>query len=113
MDHTHHHTDPQQSYTCPMHPEVIKPGPGKCPICGMDLVTVEPPNNKDQSDHQHEHQHHQAAVKNAHPGHEEHIAHDKHAAHHTHDFLKRFWICLVITVSDIIIVAHDSAMAGF
>ncbi len=24
-----------------MHPEVIKPGPGKCPICGMDLVPVE------------------------------------------------------------------------
>jgi len=25
-------------------------------------------------------------------------AHNKHAGHHTHDFLKRFWICLVITV---------------
>jgi membrane fusion protein, copper/silver efflux system len=25
-------------YTCPMHPQVIKDGPGKCPICGMDLV---------------------------------------------------------------------------
>lgn len=27
-------------YTCPMHPSVHKPGPGKCPICGMDLVPV-------------------------------------------------------------------------
>ena len=25
-------------YTCPMHPQVIKDEPGKCPICGMDLV---------------------------------------------------------------------------
>lgn len=26
-------------YTCPMHPQVIKDQPGKCPICGMDLVS--------------------------------------------------------------------------
>lgn len=25
-------------YTCPMHPEIIKDKPGKCPICGMTLV---------------------------------------------------------------------------
>ncbi len=25
-------------YTCPMHPEVHSPVPGKCPKCGMDLV---------------------------------------------------------------------------
>lgn len=29
------------TYTCPMHPEVVKEGPGTCPICGMDLVRVE------------------------------------------------------------------------
>jgi RND family efflux transporter MFP subunit len=27
-------------WRCPMHPEIIKKGPGKCPICGMDLVPV-------------------------------------------------------------------------
>lgn len=27
-----------EAYTCPMHPEVLQPGPGKCPVCGMDLV---------------------------------------------------------------------------
>lgn len=26
------------AYTCPMHPEVSQPVPGKCPVCGMDLV---------------------------------------------------------------------------
>jgi membrane fusion protein, copper/silver efflux system len=28
----------QEVYTCPMHPEIIRDKPGKCPICGMDLV---------------------------------------------------------------------------
>lgn len=28
----------EQQYTCPMHPEIIRDKPGKCPICGMDLV---------------------------------------------------------------------------
>ena len=25
-------------YTCPMHPEVASPAPGRCPKCGMNLV---------------------------------------------------------------------------
>src|SRR5581483_9411641 len=29
---------PAQDFTCPMHPEVHSPTPGKCPKCGMDLV---------------------------------------------------------------------------
>jgi Cu+-exporting ATPase len=36
-------------YTCPMHPEVIRMGPGSCPLCGMALepriVTAEEPTN--------------------------------------------------------------------
>src|SRR3982750_590394 len=28
---------PDQKYTCPMHPEIIGEGPGRCPICGMAL----------------------------------------------------------------------------
>ena len=27
-------------WTCPMHPQVKEKGPGKCPICSMDLVSV-------------------------------------------------------------------------
>jgi Cu+-exporting ATPase len=26
-----------RSYTCPMHPEIVRDGPGSCPICGMAL----------------------------------------------------------------------------
>ncbi|WP_207541031.1 heavy metal translocating P-type ATPase [Sabulicella rubraurantiaca] len=28
---------PGTVYTCPMHPEIRRPGPGNCPICGMAL----------------------------------------------------------------------------
>ena len=31
----------KELYTCPMHPEIIREQPGKCPICGMDLVKKE------------------------------------------------------------------------
>ncbi|MDR6809710.1 multidrug efflux pump subunit AcrA (membrane-fusion protein) [Dyadobacter sp. BE34] len=30
-----------EQYTCPMHPQVISSKPGKCPVCGMDLVAKE------------------------------------------------------------------------
>ncbi len=29
------------SYTCPMHPEIVKDGPGDCPICGMALEPMD------------------------------------------------------------------------
>ena len=28
---------PRTEYTCPMHPDVVRPGPGSCPVCGMTL----------------------------------------------------------------------------
>jgi P-type Cu+ transporter len=31
------------SYTCPMHPEIVRPGPGLCPKCGMALEPLMPP----------------------------------------------------------------------
>ncbi|MEX6686975.1 efflux RND transporter periplasmic adaptor subunit [Danxiaibacter flavus] len=31
----------EEIYTCPMHPQIIEHKPGKCPICGMDLVKKE------------------------------------------------------------------------
>jgi len=30
-------THTARKYTCPMHPEIIRDGPGSCPICGMAL----------------------------------------------------------------------------
>lgn len=36
---------PKQTYTCPMHPQIVQDKPGTCPICGMDLVPFDK-NNK-------------------------------------------------------------------
>ena len=45
---------PGASYTCPMHPEVVRNGPGACPICGMALeplvATLEEPENPELAD---------------------------------------------------------------
>ena len=47
-DHGHHHhhghghhaakDHTAETYSCPMHPEIISDSPGSCPKCGMDLV---------------------------------------------------------------------------
>ncbi len=36
---------------------------------------------------------------------DDHTGHDEHAGHHTEDFLKRFWLCLAITVP-ILLLSH-------
>ncbi len=38
MAHEHAQTRMDPAYVCPMHPEVVSDQPGRCPICGMDLV---------------------------------------------------------------------------
>lgn len=72
--------------------------------------------------HPHEHGHHHHQPPNAGDGHlhhreagdghlhhgkapAAHTGHDKHAGHHTADFLKRFWICLVLTIP-VLLLSH-------
>ncbi len=31
----------EQIWTCSMHPQIRKDGPGQCPICGMDLIPID------------------------------------------------------------------------
>ncbi|MCB0471962.1 MAG: efflux RND transporter periplasmic adaptor subunit [Flavobacteriaceae bacterium] len=41
---SHKHTDSSEQkkmWTCAMHPQIMQPEPGKCPICGMDLIPAE------------------------------------------------------------------------
>ncbi|WP_335964292.1 efflux RND transporter periplasmic adaptor subunit [Galbibacter sp. PAP.153] len=34
----HLHSKNEQMWTCSMHPQIMRPEPGDCPICGMDLI---------------------------------------------------------------------------
>jgi Cu2+-exporting ATPase len=54
----------------------------------------------------HNHKHHEHRKEPANNYHaEEHAAHNKHAGHHTSNFLKRFWICVGLTVP-ILLLSH-------
>ncbi|WP_229312057.1 copper-translocating P-type ATPase [Larkinella punicea] len=44
---------------------------------------------------------------------DDHAGHDKHAGHHTGDFLKRFWVCLVVTVPVLLLSPMIQHWAGF
>ncbi|HRP30338.1 MAG TPA: copper-translocating P-type ATPase [Agriterribacter sp.] len=73
-------------YTCPMHQQVLTDEPGKCPLCGMDLVPIGPRRKSLHKADSHDHGHYQSS------------GYDKHEGHHTNDFLKRFWISVIITI---------------
>lgn len=47
---THDHGAATQ-FLCPMHPQVVQDRPGKCPICGMDLVPASQVDSEDPHDH--------------------------------------------------------------
>ncbi len=77
-----------------MHLQVLKDEPGKCPICGMDLV---PFGAKAEHTHQHK-------ESKDHENHSE-SGFDKHEGHHTSDFINRFWVSLIITIL-ILLLSH-------
>ena len=60
-----------QKYTCPMHPQIVQDGPGKCPLCGMRLVPL--------------------SKTGSHTGHQSHTS-------GIADFKKRFYIVLILTI---------------
>ena len=77
-----------------MHPQILKDEPGKCPLCGMNLIPLGGTARPEKDEHSHHHQnhdHHSESDSSA-------AGFDKHAGHHTPDFLKRFWITLVLSV---------------
>jgi Cu2+-exporting ATPase len=101
MERNHEH----RQYTCPMHPEVRKDTPGKCPKCGMELI---PLSTSTDAHAGHKHGHSQPAdqrIKHYHGGgmqgqDDKHSGHGSSHAHHAgmiEDFKKRFYIVLGLT----------------
>ena len=39
--HDHNTVETNKMWTCSMHPQIMQPEPGDCPICGMDLIPAE------------------------------------------------------------------------
>ena len=60
-------------YTCPMHPEVVRDGPGSCPICGMALEPMGVPAGPEGPDPE------------------------------LRDMTRRFWVAVVFTVPGVIL----------
>ena len=84
-----------------MHPQILKDEPGKCPLCVMNLIPVGGTDRPEKDEHSHHHQnhdHHSESDSSA-------AGFDKHAGHHTPDFLKRFWITLVLSVP-VLLLSH-------
>lgn len=88
-------------YTCPMHPQILKDEPGKCPLCGMNLIPLGGTARPEKDEHSHHHQNHGHHSES----HSSAAGFDKHAGHHTSDFLKRFWITLVLSVP-VLLLSH-------
>lgn len=81
-------------YTCPMHPQIVQDGPGNCPICGMNLVSV-----KKSEDGYAGHDHHAMMIA---------------------DFRKRFYVVLGLTIpvmlygiKPLLVVKADSRLFRF
>lgn len=64
--------------------------------------------NETSAGHQHDHGAHTAmSIDGAghHKAHDSTGGHDEHAGHHTEGFLKRFWVCLIVTVP-VLLLSH-------
>ncbi len=84
-----------------MHPQILKDEPGKCPLCGMNLIPLGGTAQAVKEQHGQHHQNHDHHTELEGSG----AGFDKHAGHHTPDFLKRFWITLVLSVP-VLLLSH-------
>lgn len=94
-------------YTCPMHPEIVKDAPGKCPKCGMQLVLLNA-SHEQSTQHSHARSHSEKMDVNTLNPHADHKSMKDHGGHgeggHAHhagmidDFKRRFYVVLVLAV---------------
>lgn len=93
QDHASHaDTADGETYTCPMHPEVVSDTPGKCPKCGMTLVKAGNEGHDGQGAHHDHHGGHSAhddedaaqGTEQSHKDHADHAGHESHGGHTGH-----------------------------
>ncbi|HEY9585402.1 MAG TPA: copper-translocating P-type ATPase [Candidatus Paceibacterota bacterium] len=84
MNHNHPGGQP---YTCPMHPEVVKTAPGKCPGCGMDLIPQKADPHRGHNMQKMDHADHDAAMTNS-----------VTAKQMEADMRRRFWISFLLSI---------------
>ncbi|MEK7651734.1 MAG: copper-translocating P-type ATPase [Patescibacteria group bacterium] len=83
----HNHQQSNTIYTCPMHPEVIRSAPGKCPGCGMDLIPKETTIPQTENMQEMSHHDHESAMTNP-----------AMAKHMEADMRKRFLISFLLSI---------------
>ena len=81
-----------------MHLQILEDQPGKCPICGMDLVPFGATGGHANEEHHHHDMEH---------------THDKHKGHNTHAFLSKFWVSLAVTIPILILSPMIQQWLGF
>jgi len=92
INHQNHHSEHDEGrketvYTCPMHPEVIKNGPGNCPGCGMPLIPKKAQRRADQNVSQLSHKDHEAAMTSP-----------QMAKQMEADMRRRFWVSFLLSI---------------
>ncbi len=90
-EHSHHNQESKDSsviYTCPMHSEVEKDSPGRCPACGMELIAKKV---------EHTHEDHDM-FKMSHHDHEAAMSSPQLAKEMERDMKKRFFISLLLSI---------------
>lgn len=86
MNHSNH--EEQKIYTCPMHPQVRKSEPGRCPACGMELIPEEKAS---------EHKGHDMSAM-SHADHEAAMTNPQIAKAMEADMRKRFWVSFALSI---------------
>lgn len=77
-------------YTCPMHPNVRKTEPGKCPGCGMDLIPEKKSTHDQHAEHDMQHM--------SHMDHESAMTNPQMAKQMEADMRRRFWISFLLSI---------------
>ena len=93
MNHEHQSNQEKIIYTCPMHPEIQKHEPGKCPGCGMDLIL-----KSDKSEnHKSGYVNHDMS-KMSPQDHEAAMTNPQMAKQMETDMRRRFWISFILSI---------------